>query len=79
MYPRPLVTAEPPDAPDEAGTAPDQPCPPCRGTGEVISNLGGESKRVSCPWCEGSGRWLPDHDAQARFREPAADQPADNA
>jgi DnaJ-class molecular chaperone len=40
-------------------------CTACRGTGEVISNLGGTPHRVPCPWCEGSGRLLPEHDAQA--------------
>jgi DnaJ-class molecular chaperone len=40
-------------------------CTACRGTGEVISGLGGTPHRVPCPWCEGSGRFLPDHDAQA--------------
>jgi len=47
-------------------SAPDLPCAPCRGTGQVISNLGGESRQVTCPWCEGSGRFMPGHDAQAR-------------
>jgi DnaJ-class molecular chaperone len=30
-------------------------CPPCRGTGQVISSLGGEPRKVTCPWCQGSG------------------------
>ncbi len=42
-----------------------QACTPCRGTGEVISTLGGDPHRVVCPWCEGSGRFQRDHDAQA--------------
>jgi DnaJ-class molecular chaperone len=41
------------------------PCPPCRGTGALISNLGGSPNEVVCPWCEGSGVFAPDHDAQA--------------
>jgi DnaJ-class molecular chaperone len=41
------------------------PCSPCRGTGQVISNLGGTPSQVACPWCEGTGRQLPGHDAQA--------------
>jgi DnaJ-class molecular chaperone len=51
---------------------PDQeiPCPPCRATGSVISNLGGTAQTVECPWCDGSGRLSPGHDAQARWREP---------
>jgi DnaJ-class molecular chaperone len=47
-------------------------CPPCRGTGRVISNLGGNASEVPCPWCEGTGRLLPDHDAQAGFRRERA-------
>jgi hypothetical protein len=31
----------------------------------VISGLGGTPHRVRCPWCEGSGRFIPEHDAQA--------------
>ncbi|MBJ7329053.1 MAG: hypothetical protein JHC95_04090 [Solirubrobacteraceae bacterium] len=50
------------------------PCPPCRGTGKVTSNLGGSPSTVTCPWCEGGGILLPDHDAQAAKR---ADAPAD--
>ncbi len=42
-----------------------QPCAPCRGTGHVISNLGGTPQQVTCPWCEGGGLRLPGHDAQA--------------
>jgi DnaJ-class molecular chaperone len=41
-------------------------CRACRGEGKVISNLGGESQEVACPWCEGTGRFIPEHDAQAR-------------
>jgi DnaJ-class molecular chaperone len=44
-------------------------CSACRGTGEVISSLGGELHRVRCPWCEGTGRLLPGHDAQAPARD----------
>jgi hypothetical protein len=35
----------------------------------VISNLGGSPSQVDCPWCEGTGRWTPGHDAQARWRD----------
>jgi hypothetical protein len=46
----------------------------------VISALGGEEKPVTCPWCEGSGRFDPEHDAQAAGRalrgEDPPDQPA---
>jgi DnaJ-class molecular chaperone len=50
-----------------------QPCPPCRGSGEVISNLGGEARKVPCPWCEGTGMQTPGHDAQAARRDAGAD------
>jgi len=52
----------PPDA-----APPDDParCHACRRTGQVISNLGGAPHDVTCPWCEGTGRFIPDHDAQA--------------
>ncbi len=39
-------------------------CSPCRGTGKVISALGGEPREVTCPWCGGSGRFTPGRDAQ---------------
>jgi len=39
-------------------------CHPCRGTGTVISNLGGERRSVTCPWCGGSGVRDPERDAQ---------------
>jgi len=50
-----------------------QPCPPCRGTGQVISNLGGSPSTVTCPWCEGSGVFAPGRDAQARWRQGEGD------
>jgi DnaJ-class molecular chaperone len=40
-------------------------CSPCRGTGKVISSLGGEQHQVTCPWCGGSGRFERGRDAQA--------------
>ena len=39
----------------------------CRGTGTVISNLGGTPKPVSCPWCGGSGLRPAEVDAQAAW------------
>jgi DnaJ-class molecular chaperone len=39
----------------------------CRGTGRVISNLGGEQRKVPCPWCEGKGARVPGIDAQAKW------------
>ena len=51
----------------------DQPCMACRGTGEVISMLGGEPSTLPCPWCEGTGKRIPGHDAQAHWaKEPAS-------
>jgi DnaJ-class molecular chaperone len=42
-------------------------CMPCRGSGQVISNLGGTPSKVPCPWCEGSGVRVPGIDAQAKW------------
>jgi DnaJ-class molecular chaperone len=39
-------------------------CTPCRGTGRLLSNLGGEQHEVPCPWCDGSGHFEPGRDAQ---------------
>ena len=49
-------------------------CRACRGTGRVISNLGGTPNEVDCPWCEGTGKFMAEHDAQAKWasREEAA-------
>jgi DnaJ-class molecular chaperone len=57
------VSTEPADSHDP------QICTPCRGTGTVISGLGGTPKPVTCPWCEGSGQYQREHDAQAARRE----------
>jgi DnaJ-class molecular chaperone len=54
---------------DPAETYDPERCTPCRGTGTVISGLGGEPKPVTCPWCEGSGVYQREHDAQAARRE----------
>ncbi|HEX2409644.1 MAG TPA: hypothetical protein VHJ39_00640 [Solirubrobacteraceae bacterium] len=45
-----------------------QRCTACRGTGRVISGLGGTPQPVECPWCEGTGKLIPGHDAQAARR-----------
>ncbi|HEX8714729.1 MAG TPA: hypothetical protein VF706_04095 [Solirubrobacteraceae bacterium] len=42
-------------------------CMPCRGSGKVISNLGGSPSTVTCPWCEGGGVRIAGIDAQARW------------
>lgn len=44
-------------------------CMACRGTGRVISNLGGTSSSVVCPWCEGSGLRPAEIDAQAHWAQ----------
>jgi DnaJ-class molecular chaperone len=50
-------------------------CMPCRGTGKVISGLGGEPKTVVCPWCGGSGERQSDVDAQAKWLDGAVGAP----
>ena len=53
-------------------------CRACRGTGKVISNLGGSPSEVDCPWCEGTGKFIPEHDAQAHWGvEKAPDAPTE--
>jgi hypothetical protein len=47
------------------GTHEPRECMACRGTGKVISNLGGSSSTVDCPWCAGTGMRTPEIDAQA--------------
>jgi DnaJ-class molecular chaperone len=42
-------------------------CMPCRGTGRVISNLGGSESKVPCPWCRGEGVRVAEVDAQERW------------
>jgi len=54
---------------DDAAPAQPGPCGPCRGTGKLLSTAAtsaalGELHTVSCPWCEGTGTSIPDHDAQ---------------
>jgi DnaJ-class molecular chaperone len=39
-------------------------CRPCKGSGTVISGLGGEHRQVPCPWCGGTGVREPGRDAQ---------------
>ena len=44
-------------------------CMACRGTGRVISNLGGTPSTVGCPWCSGSGLRPAEIDAQEHWGE----------
>jgi DnaJ-class molecular chaperone len=48
------------DAPERKS----EPCMPCHGSGQVVSNLGGEPRKVTCPWCHGEGVRLRGADAQ---------------
>ena len=52
-------------------------CMPCRGTGKVISNLGGTPSDVTCPWCDGTGVRTAGIDAQAKWRDDDAPAPAE--
>ena len=56
-------------------------CPPCRGSGVVLSNRGGTQHEVQCPWCGGTGRRQPGRNAQefAPSAGEAADPPAPDA
>jgi DnaJ-class molecular chaperone len=47
------------------------PCLACRGTGRLISGLGGTPHEVVCPWCRGTGIRIPGINAQ--------DSPAETA
>jgi DnaJ-class molecular chaperone len=61
---------------EQASQTSDPPaCTACRGAGKVVSNIGGSPHEVTCPWCDGSGRFIPGHDAQARWREPDGSTP----
>jgi DnaJ-class molecular chaperone len=41
-----------------------QECMPCRGIGELVSNLDEKTSTVACPWCEGTGKRIAGIDAQ---------------
>jgi DnaJ-class molecular chaperone len=59
------------DAPVEEPREP-QPCMPCHGTGNVISNLDERSRKITCPWCRGGGVRLTGVDAQEWQQEQVA-------
>lgn len=46
-------------------------CMACHGSGKVVSNLGGLSSKVTCPWCRGGGERLTGMDAQEFQQEQA--------
>ena len=54
----------------DAHERPSRECMACRGSGSVISHLGGEDKTVTCPWCDGSGERGAIADAQAKWKSP---------
>jgi hypothetical protein len=55
-------------------------CRPCRGTGRLISTLGGVSHQVVCPWCHGTGKTIPGINAQdAPAEDGVSGQPAEGA
>jgi len=55
-------------------------CRPCRGTGRLISTLGGVSHQVVCPWCHGTGETIPGINAQdAPAEDGLSGQPAEAA
>ena len=64
---------------EETGAEPAAPreCGPCRGRGKVVSNLGGTASEVKCPWCEGTGQFIADHDSQEHWEkgDPKPDMP----
>jgi hypothetical protein len=59
----------------DGGSDESRECMPCRGSGRVISNLGGSPKDVTCPWCAGTGTRQAGTDAQASWRERLAEEP----
>jgi hypothetical protein len=65
-------------APSEQPTEPRE-CMACRGSGRVISKLGGETSTVPCPWCDGGGMRLPGHDAQERWASGQSQDPGGEA
>jgi hypothetical protein len=72
MVGRPVAGPQTPDTPE---TTP-PPCSACRGTGQVVSQLGGTPSTVECPWCEGRGQRLREHDAQEHWRNPGPGGPS---
>jgi DnaJ-class molecular chaperone len=77
------MASEGSDSEGQAGTAHEpRECMACRGTGRVISNLGGTPGELTCPWCAGAGMRVADIDAQAVWaqrRDADADAAGDPA
>jgi hypothetical protein len=40
---------------------------PCRGSGKILSGLGGSLSAVGCPWCNATGVKAAGVDAQAHW------------
>ena len=55
------------DSAQEPAGASRTPCSPCRGTGTVVSMLGGQRSELKCPWCQGTGVQAPVQDPQTRW------------
>jgi len=53
-------------------------CMACRGSGQVISNLGGTPKSVTCPWCGGDGVRRAGGDAQSKWLESEHNEPPED-
>jgi len=51
-------------------------CTACRGTGRLLSALGGDAHEVTCPWCGGDGAFQAGRDAQAAAPADPGGQPA---
>jgi DnaJ-class molecular chaperone len=69
------VASDGDDSDGQAGTAHEpRECMACRGTGRVISNLGGTPSEIACPWCGGAGLRVAGRDAQAAWIEKQGDQ-----
>jgi len=66
-------------ASEEPGSHEPRECMACRGSGRVISNLGGAASTLECPWCAGSGERVPGIDAQERWLAQAARSPGEDA
>jgi DnaJ-class molecular chaperone len=74
------VASEDADSEDlTEGTHEPRECMACRGTGRVISNLGGTTSTVSCPWCGGGGLRAVDIDAQSHWGTGEDEQPGESA
>ena len=72
-HPQPLLSRSVSE--QAAEPAAPQSCSACRGTGSVISSLGGEPHTLTCPWCDGGGVALLAHDAQAHWRAAEPEPP----